>query len=133
VRSWGAGQTAVQIDSRGEVLSAQQIGWCRIDRLSWQGLSESGNLANPARGPHSDLRIHQELARANVSGEFRRPRSIVTQIFDPILRAATAKCAPHFSTVIVSTCIVLVLASRVPVTLTFFPMNFSGVFWSLSV
>jgi PAS domain-containing protein len=69
----------------------------------------------------------------DVTGEFSRPRSIVTQFFDPILRTATAKSAAHFSAVIESTCIVLVLASRVPITLTFFPMNFAGVFWSLSV
>jgi len=31
-----------------------------------------------------------------------------------------------------STCIVLVFASSVPVTVTFLPANFSGVFWSLS-
>jgi len=80
----------------------------------------------------SEWRILQELARANVFGEFSRPRSIVAQFFDPILRTATAKCAAHFSSVIESTCIALVLASRVPITLTFFPMNFSGVFWSLS-
>lgn len=96
------------------------------------GLSKCGKLANPARGPDSNLRIYQGLARAKVSSEFSKTSSIVTQFLDLILRTATAKCAAHFSTVIESTWIVLVLAFRVPITLTFFPMNFSGVFWSLS-
>ena len=78
--------------------------------------------------PHSDMRIYQEWARAVLSREFSKPGSNVTQFLDQILRAATTKCATHFSTVIESTCIVLVLASKVPITLTFLPINFSGVF-----
>lgn len=41
--------------------------------------------------------------------------------------------APYFAAVIEATCIVLVFASSVPVTVTFLAANFSGVFWSLSV
>jgi hypothetical protein len=78
--------------------------------------------------PHSDLRIYQEWARAVLSREFSKPRSNVTQFLDQILLTATTKCAAHFSTVIESTCIVLVLASNVPITPTFLPINFSGVF-----
>ena len=44
-----------------------------------------------------------------------------------------ARYAAHFAAVIESTWIVLVLASSVPMTLTFCPANFSGVRWSLSV
>jgi hypothetical protein len=43
------------------------------------------------------------------------------------------KGRPYFAAVIDSTCIVLVFASSVPVTVTFLAANFSGVFWSLSV
>src|SRR5206468_12742616 len=50
-------------------------------------------------------------------------------------KSTTGKAAApaHFAAVIESTWIVLVLASSVPVTVTFFPANFSGVCWSLSV
>jgi len=62
-----------------------------------------------------------------------RPIDGSPQHYYQILCTAPAKCAAHFPAVIESTCIVLVLAFRVPVTLTFFPTNFSGVRWSLSV
>jgi len=39
---------AAQIDSRWEVLSDQLVIWCCIDRLSWQGLSETAPPANTA-------------------------------------------------------------------------------------
>ena len=39
----------------------------------------------------------------------------------------------YFAGAIESTLIVMVLASRAPVTLTFLPANFSGVVWSLSM
>jgi hypothetical protein len=47
-------------------------------------------------------------------------------------RAASAECAAHFTALIDSTWIVLVLVSSVPVTLTFCAANCSGVRWSLS-
>jgi hypothetical protein len=37
--------TAIQIDSRREVLSDQQIRWCCIDRLSWQDFSGLGQVS----------------------------------------------------------------------------------------
>lgn len=79
------------------------------------------------------LGIYQELARAVVFREFSKPGLSVTELFDQILRTTTIKYATHFSTAIESTCIVLVLAFRVPITFTFFPTIFSGVRWSLSV
>ena len=42
------------------------------------------------------------------------------------------KCPPYFAATIESTCIVLLFASSVPVTVTFLAANFSGVFWSLN-
>ena len=45
---------------------------------------------------------------------------------------ATSGAAAHFAALIDSTWIVLVLASSVPVTLTFCAANCSGVRWSLS-
>ena len=39
----------------------------------------------------------------------------------------------YFAAAIESTLIVMVLASRVPVTVTFLPASFSGVVWSLSM
>ena len=39
----------------------------------------------------------------------------------------------YFAAAIDSTCIVLVFASSVPVTVTFLAANFYGVLWSLSV
>ena len=70
---------------------------------------------------------------ATPSNRLRKPRSIVVQFFDQILRGATTRRAAHFSAVIESTWIVLVLVSSVPITFTFSPTNFSGVRWSLSV
>ena len=78
----------------------------------------------------------QEI-RAGRSGFESR---VLLQLVDPALnawarrlRAAPAEYATHFAAVIESTWIVLVLASSVPMTLTFRAANFSGVRWSLSV
>jgi hypothetical protein len=57
----------------------------------------------------------------------------LTEFFYQDFRATTIECAAYFSTVIESTWIVLVLAFRVPTTLTFFATNFSEARWSLSV
>lgn len=81
----------------------------------------------------SGLGICQELARAVVFREFSKPGLSVTELFDQIPSTATFKYATHFPAAIESTCIVLVLSSRVPITFTFLPTNFSGVRWSLSV
>jgi len=62
-----------------------------------------------------------------------RPIDGSPQHYYQIPCTAPAKCAAHFSAVIESTCIVLVLVFRVPVTLTSLPTNFPGVRWSLSV
>jgi hypothetical protein len=97
---------------------------------------ESKKKSGGRRGIFLDFPFYgtyQELAYANASPQFSNPRSNVTQFFDRILRTAPTECEAHFSAVIESTCIVLVLASRVPITFTFFPTNFSGARWSLSV
>ena len=65
--------------------------------------------------------------------KYEESRARIDHWAPPRAPSAPAKCVAHFAAVIESTWIVLVLASSVPATITFFATNFSGVFWSLSV
>jgi hypothetical protein len=57
-------RTAVQIVSRWEVLSDQLVRWSRIDRLSWQVISEADARPNfAAPFPASGHLWHTELLR----------------------------------------------------------------------
>src|SRR5260370_13175972 len=100
--------------------SGQPLPLCRSNALL--GMWETALLRS---GQHSDLVDYQEWAHVNASPEFSKLRLNVTQLLDQILLSASSKYAAHFAAVIESTCILLVFVFSVPMTLTFFPANFS--------
>ncbi len=85
----------------------------------WRSSGTGGGFEHDAKRQTGKIRIHHRIM-------FYR-----TGVHDALEQRIGRK--GYFAAVIESTLIVMVLASSVPVTVTFLPASFSGDVWSLRV
>jgi|SRR5579863_1830838 len=93
-------RTAIQIDSRREVLSDQLTRGCCIDRLSWQRLSETDpnrpspldSLAGPlARLPGGSWQARYKLLQSNAMNVPLKPGQWLDDLPEPLHTVADVK------------------------------------------
>jgi hypothetical protein len=98
-----------------------------------RGLSADAEVVDALEGSAADPADHRVTIAANQRIGSRACASGAVQFGGMLGFGHTAIIVAYWAAFIESTLMVLLLASSVPITMTFLPANCSGVFWSLRV